>query len=437
MKIGYGKVGRSMPLTLEGCGTVGGDVECVPVVKDLALRHPEHTFVLVGRNSGEDPESVDLPSNVVNPWSVWRVQMREWLNANNIKTGGSGISQEDQIKICNWYQDIITPTFLGLDHLVLWLGQHGSSNYPTPKVKDRSVLTRPHDWEILYVAYLLLGLNAWRDKDPVNHEEVWLNADARNYHKMRNLKWPCRHPVLAQFHSGHKIKHERYGDTKVEPPWGRHAMNDGHLWHSEVKYIYSRLEICALTPLSPHGELAKFSDDWAHRLSFGIFINEARPIRNTPKLSRRTALKEYVLPLEPAYVFGKWSDEGQFEVGIDIEPVPFEQYFPLMSGVRSTLTTPSSGSGWATTKPWEAFAAGTVCFFHPEYDTQNHILKDAHPDLKDFLRVRNPEELKTKVAQLDADAILWKKMVHLQKEHFDMAIGEMRYQRLIEERIGL
>ena len=44
-----------MPLTLEKCGNLGGDVEMIPVIKELALRNPNDEFYLVGRNSGENP----------------------------------------------------------------------------------------------------------------------------------------------------------------------------------------------------------------------------------------------------------------------------------------------------------------------------------------------------------------------------------------------
>src|ERR1700754_3408596 len=83
--IGYGKLGRSMPLTLEACGNLGGDVEMVAVVKELALRHPDDRFILVGRNSGEEPESVGMPSNVMNPWTKWREDLRRRLQFANIK----------------------------------------------------------------------------------------------------------------------------------------------------------------------------------------------------------------------------------------------------------------------------------------------------------------------------------------------------------------
>ena len=116
---------------------------------------------------------------------------------------------------------------------------------------------------------------------------------------------------------------------------------------------------------------------------------------------------------------------------------PWEEYFPKLHSVRTTLTTPSSGSGWATAKPWEAFAAGTVCFFHPAYDTQNHILGDADAWLQDWLRVPTATELWKRVERLNSpDGYYeWRKIVQLQREHFDRALQDLTYMKMIEERI--
>ena len=81
MRVGYGKIGRSMPLTLEKCGNLGGDVEMVAVVKELALRHPEHEFWLIGRNKGERPEDIGLPPNVFNPWTEWTGELLKMKRA--------------------------------------------------------------------------------------------------------------------------------------------------------------------------------------------------------------------------------------------------------------------------------------------------------------------------------------------------------------------
>lgn len=440
MRVGYGKVGRSMPLSIERCGFLGGDVEMAAVVKTLALRHPDDTFVLIGRNDGSRPEDVGLPSNIENPWIEWGPILRQRLNAAGMNH--ADLSIEEQLKLTEIFDELTLPTIRDLDGIVLWVGQHGTTNMPIPKISDRSILTKPHDWCAYYCGYLMRGVNVWRDADPLNREEIYLNADARNKHKMRDLKWPLRHPILTQFNFSHPLKHERYGDGLKLCEEFRDVTTqlsdeeNGQIWVNETHNVYARLEVNGLIPGTPFGDLISYDETWEDRGHFGLFINEANP-RTSEATRRKFVMRDWVLPLEPTWVHGTWSKESQEELGRTITAAPWDQYYPRLHAVRSTFTTPSSGSGWATAKPWEAFAAGTVCFFHPLYDTQDNILGDASPDLKKWLRVSSPQELKQRVDYLSSyngrDA--WQWIVHEQRKHFEKAISELSYLDLIEQRL--
>ena len=438
MRIGYGKVGRSMPLSLAKCGTLGGDVEMAAVVKTLAERNPEHTFVLIGRNDGSRPEDVGLPDNVENPWIDWAPELRRLKLKYDVASGN--LSIEDHKKLQKVYDELTLPTIAGLDGIVLWAGQHGTTNLSLPSVRRPGEWTKPHDWSAHYCSFLLRGVNVWRDENPVAREEVWLNADPRNYLKMRDLKWPLRHPVLAQRNYDHNIKHYRFGDpTPPDDYWTSYCRAEDigeNTWRSRVKVSYSRLEINGLAPGTPFGDLISYNNDWDRPGRFGLFINEARRYVADTK-SRFTAMRDWVLPLEPDWVHGTWSKESQEKLGRTIEPAPWEAYYPQLHSVRCTFTTPSSGSGWATTKPWEAFAAGTVCFFHPAYDDQNNILADAPDYLYDWLRVSTPEELKVRVDHLNSRAGRsdWQALVASQRAHFDRAMSELTYAQMIEQRL--
>src|SRR5262245_45905083 len=427
-----------MPLSLERCGNLGGDVEMVAVVKELALRHPDDWFYLVGRNDGSKPADVGLPPNVVNPWLYWKSQLDEEVKRHNLK--GVTLTPDRQLKLAEIFDAMTGDTFDRLDGMVMWIGQHGTSNTPIPKVDDPTTLTKPQDWCAWYSGFMLRGINRWRDVDPWNREEVNLNADARNRHKMRDLKWPLRHPVLAQFKDSKTIKHERYGNTSApDQYWSTIGTKlvAPMTWASTVWDTYSRLEVNGLRPGTPFGDLIRWNGEWADRKHFGLFINEARSIGIRPELSRRYIFQRWVAPLDPAFVHGTWSKESLARLECEIYPAAWDDYYPKLHSVRCTFTTPSSGSGWATAKPWEAFAAGTVCFFHPEYDTQDNILGDAPEGLRDWLRVRSPEELAFRVDHLNSRAGRsdWAWLVDRQKEHFTRALNELRYVKMIEERI--
>lgn len=441
-RVGYGKIGRSMPLRLENCGTLGGDVEMAAVVKTLAQRRPQDTFVLIGRNDGSTPAEAGLPSNVENPWTEWRAVLREERTRAGLNK--SNLTVTDHFAVQKIFDELTLDTITGLDAIILWDGQHGTTNAPLPGVRDPGKLTKPYDWCAWYAAFLLRGVNAWRDVDPWRREEIHLNADPRNYLKLRDLKWPLRHPILAQFNFENNIKHARYGDGSDFEEWSGHDFaglaqpeDRDRVWLSRVQNIYSRLEVNGLVPGSPFGDLVSFSDEWGGRGHFGLFINEARSAGIAEAKTRLTALREWALPLDPTWIHGTWSRESQAAVGREITSAPWESYYPRLHSVRCTFTTPSSGSGWATTKPWEAFAAGTVCFFHPAYDVQDNILGDAHPALHEWLRVRTPAELASRVAHLSADAGRsdWEWLVAAQREHFDRAIRELNYASMINERL--
>lgn len=454
MRIGYGKIGRSMPLTLDKCGTLGGDVEMASVIRTLAERNPQHTFVLIGRNDGSRPEDIGMPPNIENPWVEWSQELLVRKRDLGIASVNN-MTVEQHLRVKSIYDHLTLPTITALDGIVLWAGQHGTTNSPIPSIKDRSVLTKPHDWSEHYCAFLLHGINCWRDVDPLNREEVWLNSDPRNYLKMRDTKWPLRHPVLCQRNYSHNIKHERYGDSSGFDAWycpGRAptaggigpwnvdvATADGHtneVWKSSVNVVYSRLEINGLTPGSPFGNLISYNDEWEDRLRFGLFSNEARKYVHASK-SRIHDMRTWVLPMEPDWVHGTWSDASQTALNMKIVPAPWSEYYPKLHSVRCTFTPGNYGNGWATTKPWEAFAAGTVCFFHPDYDTQNNILADAPAELLQWLRVKTPEELRSRIDYLNSSAgmLTWKWLVQAQHKHFVNAIEELTYAKMIETRL--
>jgi hypothetical protein len=432
-----------MPLTLNDCGTQGGDIEMTAMLFQLAAAYPNDEIWLLGRNSGQDPAEIGLPPNVINPWCWWKKPLQEAIAANGLKH--VNLSVNEQFMMQHIHDELTLPTFLNMDGFVMWVGQHGTTNAPLPSTKDPAVLTKPYDFSTHYVSYILRGINAWRDVDPWNREEIWINADPRNYHKMRDLKWPLRHPVLTQYNFTNNIKHARY-DNLADPienmiaRWGDYAQwTDEHhnTWSAKVQNVYSRLEFNALVPGTPSGDILTHNDSWDDRHAFGLFINEARAIGVPQERGRLKALTDWVLPLDPHFIHGKWSDKAQAELGFPITPLPWTKYVPKLHTIRTTFTTPSSGSGWATTKPWEAFAAGVVCFFHPLYDTQDNIFRGAPMGLKDWLRVKTPEELKTRMAHLNSTAGRpdWEWLVKAQHQHFDDAVRERKYMKMIDERL--
>jgi len=432
MRVGYGQLGRSINFREEKWSAVGADNETPLYLHHLANKYPDIEWVIVTRNSGECPQDVGYPPNVTNPWTA------SW----------DGIKQElkalmpDKVAAMKVYAERVVPWFEELDGLVLWAGQHGTSNFPIPKVGERDVVTSPQDSFFYYCAPILMGINAFRDRDPLKYEEIWLLPDSRNYLKARDLKWPLRHPVLCQYDFSRTEKNERYEDPRTPVECGFDPMStvvdDHSVWLAMQRYEYSRLEISGILP-EAIGDV--FSDHWDRPGHFGLFINEAR---SYVKENRFDIVRDWVLPLDPWFLHGTWPKESQQRLGREITTAPRADYYPMLKSVRCTFTTPSSGSGYATTKPWEAFAAGTVCLFHPKYDDQGWIIptkpttgSDRLNFLSQMLRVDSPAQLRERVEMFNHDQKLWHDVVTVQKQYYDWAVETDLITQLIAARLGV
>jgi len=432
MLIGYSKLGRSWNLDPSSWSAVGGDADVYRLLHRLATSHPEHTFYLLGRNSGEEPSTVGLPANVVNPWAQWR-DMVPRLSAF-----------DDTMEYVTAFDQLTLAEYARCDQHLVWAGQHGTSNTPIPVVGapgwDEEYLTNPQQSFIQYCAYVLRGVNAWRTAVDGAREEVWLDPDPRNYLKPRDLKWPLREPVLAQFDFSTKQKHERYTDRRAPGEVGFEAGTwdpaGGNVWLHPTRYVYSGLELTAL----PAPDEAPFEPVGTE--PFGILINENRKNVRDPRVD---VVRTWVLANWPdCEVYGKWSPQSCHDLRREITTVPVEEVLSTMRRWRSTFTTPANGSGWATAKPWECFAAGTVCFFHPRYDSQGHVVptladarrgEDEVHHLAQWLRVENPDQLRKRVEAVAADDGTWRWLVEAQRRHYERAMAEDRIGNMIAQRL--
>lgn len=422
-RVGYGKLGRVTEIHPAKWGESGGDNEPPALLLTLADRHPDVMWVVVGRNSGWKPPR----PNIENPWQEWQ---------REVKIGTKGADVAGHIKRLD---EVTRPTIANLDGMVLWLGQHGTSNSPIPKVDDRNSFTSPQISFVHYSSFLLRGINVWRRDAPLEREEVWLLPDARNYIKARDLKWGRRHPILCQYDWSRKEWCERYGDERTPSECGFEADAIEGKWRVTDHYVGSGLELVGI----PESEGYLPFDE--RQYDFGILINEARAYGMRPEMTRLHAMQYYVKTLNPAWVYGTWSAASLATLAMDIKPVAYDRIFDLFQHTKCTLTTPSSGSKWATAKPWECFSTGTICFFHPHYDTQGHIiptLKNADTStelgyLAKWLRVTDPDDLRRKVKAVSSSRQTYEWLAKAQWNHFTKAQEDKRCVRSIEKRLGL
>ncbi|MGH9200352.1 MAG: hypothetical protein ACRD2A_03850, partial [Vicinamibacterales bacterium] len=143
LRVGYGKFGRTLGLSPKAWGPVGGDNEPYYLLRQLALATPDVEWRLVGRNTGEDPVSVGLPSNVTQPWTPelqatvpFVGEDAEGYKVPRMWQGVRPKTPETIAEVVERTTALTSHMFEDLDHAVLWLGQHGTSQLPIPNTKD-------------------------------------------------------------------------------------------------------------------------------------------------------------------------------------------------------------------------------------------------------------------------------------------------------------
>lgn len=431
MIIGYSKLGRSWNLDPKKASTVGGDIDVIRLLHRLAWDHPNDTFLLVGRNSGEDPHRLGYPSNVVNPWygpDGWNLPSAAWPD---IDSKGKPYVDEWMHRAATLMKDV------KLDQHVMWLGQHGTSNSCLPNIGHDwgdGEFTKPQASMLNYCGYLLQLCNMTGAM--TNVQPVLVCPDPRNYIKGRELKHGPKGNILAQYNQSRPLKCDQFGrwhNDGKQPSFSHHhpGHREGSVWVIDTVYEYAGIELTALD--NPHQIV--FAEQ-PGSIPVGLISNENRT--NVGPRSRLPLVRDwFIKPFPDAPIFGKWSDASLVELDRRISSIPTSAMYDTLRNFRSTITFPASGSGWATAKPWEAFAAGTVMFFHPGYDDQGHILpirgkphwtdtaglieRDKLQALSDYLRLGSPLDFFGKVTAVAKDDALWRKLAQLQRTYFECA----------------
>ncbi len=415
--VGYGKLGRAWNLDINDASTVGGDIDVVRGLQRLS--HAVGSVTLVGRCSKHVPAALGYyPKNVRNPWvgdGAWGMGVK--LGTGNYKQPGIVEAYiETFIKIVRKER---------FDALVLWIGQHGSVTRSIPQIgtdwPDQQ-LTVPLVQTAIYCSYLIELCNA-RGIEP-----VLLVPDPRNTLKLREFKRPFNFPLLAQWTGERELKHEQFDAWPSAAALKRYGpgRREESVWVSTARYEYAAVELLAID----EPRRIKFNTQHDRAGDFGIIVNENRKEVSQPRLP---LLRDWVLERWPhAEVYGTWSPESQKALGRQIAPVPVTQMYDTLRRFRATSTLPASGSTWATAKPWECFAAGTVCFFHPRYDAQDNVLLHERyntgpanraelRELHEFLRVGDRDALWQRVDALRKSPKLHARIIALQRRHFERA----------------
>lgn len=471
MRIGYAKIGRSLKMNPDTHG-FQGDAEAPNLLRRLALRNPDVTWVIVGRNDGG---TMGLP-NVENPWdaeysggtyhnlSADKVAPAGWESFEYQKGEGSGWAVNPE----GLARDKRIAALIGqLDGAIIHLGQHGCSHIPIPPASTtwaqiragKDHLTQPQLWSRNFGTFIDEGLNALGDRTDGKAPIVWLCADPRNYLKTRSIKWPTGlDEVLAQYSFKRKSKHERFEDPRSPASLGYRFCSTergGEVWVASNRYVHADLELMILP------------DDWEALGQVPFYERKGIGIATTSfavgKETRRSQLvRDWMLKAFPeAEVWGKWDPSSLEDVPPDTvklnDPADF---FNLLGSWRVTLALPTMEPGWTAAKPYQCFASNVACFMAGSLDDHGWVLptrrwsdntqpvapglysarNDWTPEeleLAALLRVKESSEFVERARALIASSERWEWVVKTQRALLARRWEARGLEKKIESRLGL
>jgi hypothetical protein len=447
VRIGYSKLGRSMTVNEDKYG-FQGDAEAPQLLRRLAKRNPNHTFVMIGKHQKGVDRSA-WPTNIEWPWLDF---------------------EGDQAAV-------IDHAIATLDANIVHMGQHGTSHQRLPMVPDTwaevhagaKELTSPLMSAVNYGEYLTWILNNIGDRTRGQAPVSYIVTDPRNYVKARDIKWPTGlDRILAQHSYVRTQTHDRFEDSRLPAefdlgPRVIDTKRGGELWTVEHTYRHGGLELMIL----PDDWETWGSNTYEQRSPIGVATTSAWEPK--PELRRSAVVKSMILDMFPdAEVFGRYDAKclaADLPAGFELRENRVSEFPDVMQRWRvtmamSAMTRTTDGIGWTTSKPLQAFAARTVCLFHPELDAQGWLLpsRQALPGLTEvspgfysirndwtkdelelarWLRVRTAFDVGAVVAVVNDSPTTWEWLVNTQRSLLKRRWDEHFTERVIEHQLGL
>lgn len=256
-----------------------------------------------------------------------------------------------------------------------------------PGIKDPTKMTGCLDMTAIYSAPIMHYLNM--SKMP------WFMIMTDPRYVKKNQKWRdmVNFPkeILSQYNSDIELTHF---DTYPEPSNGKEVVDKILLRYTGIE----KMNLIGEEVIRPEAERDNLFSIVAMQSAYGKQEVDYR----------LEALKKWILSQKGSEnydIYGKWDERftknyPQFKGYRD--PAEIDNIFKK---TKYTLIIPIRPD-WVTSKYAEMLRIGVVPFFHPDYDTQFSTLPKDH-----YLRVKTPQEMFTKIEEMEKNPELRIKLV--------------------------
>ena len=355
MNIAFMKLGKSVKFKRKSFGASGGDNEASAFLKILANANPNITFWIIGRSDFEKLDTIEKAA--IFPYG----NVKNILNSRIAITTTSGDNFEQDLLLRRFEEENVK-----MDACISLVGCVSNTNFPNFWVKrDKTGFAKIMMAALYYSSHQIYWLNTSNCPliEIVNDPRYTL-SQPKDLMKTADI-------CLSQFDYEYKsksIKDMNSNEVIVKTTPTKYA-------YMETSFVFEK-------------EKARHNNTKDKK--FLIVLNEGYP-------SRYESLNEWVLSkTDDVEIYGAWSDERckidkRFKGSLHIDELE-----NIVKRSKYTFIIPIK-AGWVTAKYLEMIYSGCIPFFHPDYDSQEHI------KVPDILRPKNIDEMLSAIEKFESD----------------------------------
>tara|TARA_Y100001935_G_scaffold252560_1_gene256751 strand:+ start:1568 stop:2827 length:1260 start_codon:yes stop_codon:yes gene_type:complete len=348
MKILIGKFGKSINFEPTQWGMVGGDSESAIFAQSIAHLYPNDTFYLVSRNNfSKLPIGTQLKinknNNLIDCWKDYdkSINKQDWL--------------------INYFKDI------KIDFGILYAGLSGSSTIENYMYLKNGEYAKPLSSSKNYTGIITKFLN----ESQIPYMEI--GEDSRFFPLVARDLYNRSKRILGEKEDVKSCKHIT-------------SQSNQELITTDIK-VSNVDHSCMFLMSEDKSKLLKKPNDRKSKLNLFMHCTASH---NKYYPETFSIIKDYVLDQFPdTMIYGKWEKELP-----NVKEVPMIDLLDVLYDTKYTLTIGGSNNYPTASKFWKMLIFGIIPFSYKKLDIEKF-------NIPEFLYVKNPEELKSKIDYLE------------------------------------